>query len=742
MLRRLDGNNAIDAVISTPQRAPMAQSVSLLNKADSLKFSGLMASRRLRFGGTSLHAGTKGLWITPEFTHVSFPPGFKAGGVGQVGAVIPWQLKARGLDVRPIFPLYKGMDTLGFTKADLEPVTITEPSGEVQTYELFYKMIDGVPCYAIKNENFSDYTSLYKAKEVKPEDKDKKAVEKVPEMIMVSNGSGGYQWVNQAETNQPPLNIDTFRFNQAVAAFMPKLDALDKDKPAKEWQFKGGADVNFYNDWLSGVALSEIKEKSPDYFKRTGSVFYVHNTYDYMGNQQLKTAEKLGVEIPQEIKAEHQTEQQKHWFSFIQSWMGRPEGKVDGDKYAFSPLAWGLRYADSVAMNHFFKETNLKSTYNASILGDPMFLNFLREKDMQKHVHDMHHAISPEYSATNNEHLRSDGFSELHTDVSPSWQAGVANGAKKLANTIGFFLPKSMKFKTLNDDQLQAQAQFAEHNRFKQANKIALQAQLGLNKDPNAIVYTWWQRPDPNQKGSLMMIQTLSKFLHEHPKAQAVLGGGFSENDPNPIIANFVKNMRKDPALKGRLHIFSTFEPQKTSVRVMSATDVMMHPSNYEPYGLVGLEAMIMGAVPLVTPRDGMYATTFDPHVLPHYHPSDAERNRGMYGQTGFFVDLPDDGMNYFNHVRSNPNHMPSDPVVRKHNDAFLKAMDRTYKAAEANELPHIIKNAQAYVANEHSYDKIAELYDPVIGDALKQRQARLNPPTNTPDPNTLAVAA
>jgi glycogen synthase len=775
----------------------------LLRAKDTLQFQPLGPHRgqqRLRFSAErSPYAGAKGLWVTPEFYHPSFPDVYKKGGLGQVSGVIPWQLHDRGYDVRPVFPMLKGMEALGFEPTGLPPAVIKSPSGEAESYELWWKKVDGVVCYAIKNEGFAKRDNLYYS-ETLPEEGEDAAAEKKNALRdentgqqLVSSGSGGYRVLSSNHSGSGPVNRGVFKFNQAVAAFAPLLDdrssktgsAPDPVIGARQpWQLPGGADVNFFHDWFSGAILSELKEKEPDYFRRTGSVFYVHNTYDHAnGQKQLWLAEKLGIAIPEEIRRENQRDVQivvklpqapgeameggdandagggGNWFSF---WLrginpfARLEKTVEGlpprvtqngdtakaggetqtiqqtnpEAWAFSPLAWGMRLADTLVMNQRFKETNLKTSFQQGAMGDPMFVNYLRQKDRAGAVVDMHHAIGPQYTPYASVHLQSDGFRPLTADVSPRPGAVWMNRLRGWANLGLFFLPKAKRLPVYTPDELAHQANVQEFKAYKSANRQALQKAYGLREDPQATMYLWLARPDLRQKGALMMMESLTKFLHEHPHAQAVLGGGFPENDPkNPLVSSFVQQWKKDPVLKGRLHIFPKFVDQKTSIRLLAGTDCLFHPSTYEPYGLSQLEAMAFGAVPIVSPRDGLYATVHDPHVLPTYlaH-AEADRNRNAYGQTGFHLDMDDDGMRYVHALDRQA--LPSEPAIRQADKLFLQALDRTYRVAQRGVLPEIALNGMQYVQNEHNRSVIAERYDAVFEKALQARDARLKQET------------
>jgi hypothetical protein len=701
----------------------------------------LLAST-LRFGSTTPQPltadGAKGIWLTTELYHPALPDKLKGGGLSQVSGVIPWQLKDKNIDLRVMVPFYKPMEEAGFQKAELPPVEIKNGgNGKTDSYELWWKDIDGVVVYAIKSPAFSEYNDLNSAEKAAKAAAENEAPPAEPDFAQHSSGgvshSSGGVLHSSGGASAGNVNRTVFKFNQAAAAFMPQLDDLKGDGP--RWKIQGGADVNFFNDWLSSIALSELKMHKPDYLKRTTSVFYVHNTYNPSVTQ-FKTAKNLGISIPKEVAEEYEIEVEQPDSTentpWLKQWLDKARGVepqstqkrkvLNEQEWGVSPLNWGLRFADMVVMNQRFKETNL----HAKFPGDPEFVRFLWDKESKGRVQDMHHAVSDKYNPYNNAHLQSDGYTELPRESAPGWQDKTANSLKKLVNASLFFLPERMKFKTLSPEGLQRQAEINDLKQFKATNKAALQEELGLSKDPNAVIYSSLARAnDPRQKGLYQLMNTVEKFATENPHAQFVLGGGFTEKSDNPIVAQFVRNIQSNPTLKDRFHFYPGFVDQKGSFRLLAGSDFMFTASTYEPYCLTQLEPMAFGALPLVTPRDGLYATVYDPHVLPSYNPHPSDRNRTAYGQTGYMIDLPDDGMPYLNAI-DNPIWKPTDPAIRRQNEAFLKGFERSYQDAQQGKHLPVALNAMEYVSKEHNAEKITELYVPVFeqGLALKQEKA------------------
>jgi glycogen synthase len=704
--------------------------------------------------------GSKGLWITSEFYHPTLPDKLKGGGLAQVSSTIPWQMKALGVDMRPIFPMYNAMLDQGFKKADCAPVTLPAINGEdPEICELYYKVIDGVTCYAIKSPSFSQFNDLYAAAKTDKNPilqplNDPEADKHIPKAFHQSGG--GYSGQHSGSS---PMSVDAathhsggathhsggmvdgmvtgpeakvinkymFKFNQAVAAFAPMLNGKAKDGPA--WQFKGDADINFFNDWMAGVILGELEaaNKKNHYKDKTQSVFFVHNTYD-PDVMSLETAKKLGISIPKEVENEFKYKVEEHvdedddvsllddpppgkqpaihtdgWFNnWLKGLLGQQAQsnqsedvqkakinkkiveKLNEKGWGVSPLSWGLRFADMVVINERFKETNLDTDFP----NDKVLRRFLGDKDRKGLVFDMHHLVSDKYNPVTAESLKTGGFKPL------------AANTEKLSRAERL-------------DALKA---------FKQHNKLALQKEFGLKQDPKAVIFSMTNRPEFRQKGILRIMHTMEKFLTEHPHAQYVLFG-FMPKDPNPIVDSFIQSIQQNPDFKGRV-VFKGFMPQAVSMQLMAGSTYHLTPSTYEPYGLTQLEPMKFGTPPIVSDRDGLFSTVYDPHILPSYNPSPSDRRKTAYGQTGYMMQSPTDNIDYLRQL-DKPNWKPTDKAIRQSNEAFYKVMDRAYTDAMKGKNLEVGLKSMDYVNNEHNFEKIAQLYVPVIEKALERKLAK-----------------
>ena len=285
-----------------------------------------------------------------------------------------------------------------------------------------------------------------------------------------------------------------------------------------------------------------------------------------------------------------------------------------------------------------------------------------------------------------------------------------------------------------------------EIKRFKDTNKAALQKQSGLKVDPSAILFFWNSRFDPFQKGCDIVIGEVEKFLKDNPKAQVLLNG----LDANDKTEEALNSLAKKPELNGRLVFKNGKQPFDRVIQGYAGSDFYMMPSLYEPFGLTQLEAMKLGAVPVVNDVDGIKTTTSDP-----------ERNNGQkepawdYGQIALKMK-PISVVNYlhsFNKqlkLENGEELTPTEQAVMKLTEklkgqadiekqllavrkdlvtekieteedaqnikaagtAFREALDRAITlASSADTLNKARLNGMKYVDKEHTWDAIAKRY-------------------------------
>jgi len=137
-------------------------------------------------------------------------------------------------------------------------------------------------------------------------------------------------------------------------------------------------------------------------------------------------------------------------------------------------------------------------------------------------------------------------------------------------------------------------------------NKLALQKEFGLSQNMEAPVLAYWGRLDA-QKGLDLLFTIMWPLLTLYTNAQFVQVGGGSGN----YIQTLKKLAKEFPKQVG-VHPFPNFTLPRL---IMSGADIVLFPSKFEPCGIVQMEAMRYGAVPIVRATGGLADTVenFDP---------------------------------------------------------------------------------------------------------------------------------
>jgi len=127
-------------------------------------------------------------------------------------------------------------------------------------------------------------------------------------------------------------------------------------------------------------------------------------------------------------------------------------------------------------------------------------------------------------------------------------------------------------------------------------NKIELQKTFNLPEDKNVFLLGFVGRLS-KQKGLDILIPVVEKFLKEFPAQFVFLGSGNSEykNQLTKLQKRFPDNVS--------IHLYPDF---KLPRKIFSGADAILIPSIFEPGGIVALEAMRYGAVPIVRKTGGL----------------------------------------------------------------------------------------------------------------------------------------
>lgn len=680
-----------------------------LSEDSSDRFS---ANRAIVRFGVSTPPGGKWnvLFITPELWKAS------EGGLGRVAELIPKELnnpENGGLptEVKTVIPGFGPiLEEDGFEPTGIR-FKLNENADPEETFEVLQKQAGNTWVYTIKNDRY--FTPLKNFYTYSP---------------------------NAKEADKYELNKAISLFNQALAKFAPMLNQSNKATEGTALnKFTGDAHIMMANDWPT---TQVFKELPADY--GAAKILMVHNENDK--GQSLDEAVQNGVF------------QSKDAVSKV-------------FKQYYSPLGLGIKLADFLIACRNYVDSIVTRLGNTTI----EFVSPLREKQAAGLIQDMHHDPGTAFEPTENSFLKegaSQGFTILKPTAPPKTEPqgflsklaqGVSRILTNLANALQGKAPtiapvstdpkpsqpgivsriKGLVSRAFTQIATALQKAFtpapgpssedrAELRRFKQENKLALQRMVGLNEDPNAVIFTWAARLDPNQKGLLMLTDGAREFLKTHEKAQLVIGGDGESN-----VKAIVEDLAKDPDLKGRIQYVGK-KPYADIVKINAGSTFSVLPSLYEPFGLSQLEAMMMGTVPIVHGVDGILSSVADPQIMEldkemvsFYQQSD--RPDPKYGQTGFMMRRLKDIPAYQAATNAFLNGTPSDnekATLKGAETALTEAMDRAYTLAiqQPEKLLEVSANGRAYVKAEHTWRKFVPMYKQAFAKAFERIQDQQKP--------------
>lgn len=142
-------------------------------------------------------------------------------------------------------------------------------------------------------------------------------------------------------------------------------------------------------------------------------------------------------------------------------------------------------------------------------------------------------------------------------------------------------------------------------------NKINLQKEFGLEANPSVPLLSYVGRL-AEQKGMELMKEVLPSLLKEFPVQVVVLGTGESR------YRDFFANLEKEYPGRVGCHLLANFTlPRK----IFAGSDILILPSRFEPAGIVVMEGMRYGAVPVVRRTGGLS------DIVNEYNPQDNSGN-------------------------------------------------------------------------------------------------------------------
>jgi glycogen synthase len=286
---------------------------------------------------------------------------------------------------------------------------------------------------------------------------------------------------------------------------------------------------------------------------------------------------------------------------------------------------------------------------------------------------------------------------------------------------------------------------------FKTLHKQAMQHMLGLNTHKESILMTWAARMDFDQKGLLMLTDNLKTFLLKpgNEAVQMIFSGNITAYQAQPGQIDrysayweaFRKDIESSPELKGRVAFFIGPTDQGLVLkqhgltingflsRLYAATDLVLMPSTFEPYGLTQTESGRYGAVTVANDVDGITSSIYDPAILKQtdYRVLRGEkitRPADIYGQTGFLMRPKTNPLDYRAMTQSviwgeaygqpvSSLSTEEQAVRQEYNQAFKTALTRAVQAAKHHKLLGIGLNTMNYMQAEplHQMPKIVKRY-------------------------------
>jgi starch synthase len=162
--------------------------------------------------------------------------------------------------------------------------------------------------------------------------------------------------------------------------------------------------------------------------------------------------------------------------------------------------------------------------------------------------------------------------------------------------------------------------QFSKNNfiEAREKNKKSLQLEFGLPTNPKAFVLAYSGRL-ANQKGVGLLLESMSHALSENEDIQLIVLGGGDDSYRRTLT----KLADKHPNQVG-LHLLPNF---KLPRKIFAGADGLLVPSLFEPGGIVALEALRYGSVPIVRRTGGLK------DIISEFDATNTEGNGFSFGE-------------------------------------------------------------------------------------------------------------
>ena len=188
--------------------------------------------------------------------------------------------------------------------------------------------------------------------------------------------------------------------------------------------------------------------------------------------------------------------------------------------------------------------------------------------------------------------------------LNPEWGEGLHELLKERRARL-FGILNGIDYNLLNpktDSHIKKHYSVADFSEGKEANKLVLQKQFGLEINKEKFVLGIVSRLD-EQKGFDLIMEISDQLFQNLDFQMVVVGGG-----DNKYRLFFQSLEQKYP---GRIAGHYFFDPILPRL-VFAGADAILIPSRFEPCGLVQMEAMRYGAIPVARAVGGLQDTVID----------------------------------------------------------------------------------------------------------------------------------
>jgi starch synthase len=207
-------------------------------------------------------------------------------------------------------------------------------------------------------------------------------------------------------------------------------------------------------------------------------------------------------------------------------------------------------------------------------------------------------------------------YSDIVNTVSPTYAAEIlteefGEGLHRLLQEVRtklFGILNGIDYTEFNPatDKLVVENYSIDSTEVRRKNKCALQKEFQLPEDEDIPVLAYSGRLD-RQKGLDLVQEIIVPILEEYAPVQLIVNGGGDNN----FRDYFAKLAKRYPYQVG-VNLHSNFSLPR---HIFSGADLILIPSRFEPCGMVQMEAMRYGCIPLVRSTGGLVDTVsdFDP---------------------------------------------------------------------------------------------------------------------------------